>query len=348
MLKLAICKYRYLLREPQGPGPDESRAMLQYSLGAALQTLGESEAATARLNEAVEVYNQAKLTLETPGNPQAAEAQKRTRRTLELAATLNNRASAKKSIADREGNSGLLRQALDDLDQARKELGEQRGPYVQELRAKILVNRGNAQRRLGEMEKNPDCLAVAEEAYEEAIKILIAEQSTLELASTTTCLANVLQTRGRMERSKILLDRAVDAYREVLKVQSSEGTKIDWAVTQNNLADALVELGRMTGSATPLEAALRAYEEALTVRKKKLYPLDWAFTWDGYSNALDALATCTNDRKYREDAIKRLHEAIAVYQQCGVAGDHLMGARERCDTMKKSLESMMAHAVGYS
>jgi tetratricopeptide (TPR) repeat protein len=271
----------------------DQRGVALNNLGNALQTLGERESGTARLDAAVAAYRE------------ALKEYTRERVPLQWATTQNNLGAALTILGQRESGSARLDEAVAAYREVLKEYTRERVPLQW---AMTQNNLGNALWTLGQRESGTAQLDAAVAAYREALKEYTRERVPLEWATTQNNLGAALQILGARESGTARLDAAVAAYREALKEYTRERVPLQWAMTQNNLGAALQILGaRESGTARPDEA-VAAYREALKEYTRERVPLDWAMTQNNLGNALRALGE-------RESGTARLDEAVAAYRE---------------------------------
>ncbi|MEN9895159.1 MAG: hypothetical protein RIR97_1011, partial [Pseudomonadota bacterium] len=98
-----VAAYQEALQERTRERMPLDWAMTQMNLGSALQTLGQRESSSERLQEAVVAYQE------------ALQERTRERVPLDWAATIGNRAVAQRIIAELTSDIALARQALDGL-----------------------------------------------------------------------------------------------------------------------------------------------------------------------------------------------------------------------------------------
>jgi tetratricopeptide (TPR) repeat protein len=96
-------------------------AMTQNNLGTALQSLGERESGTARLDEAVTAYRE------------ALKERTRERMPLQWAMTQNNLGAALKRLGARESGTARLNEAVAAFREALKEFTAERAPYYRDV-----------------------------------------------------------------------------------------------------------------------------------------------------------------------------------------------------------------------
>ena len=140
--------------------------MTQNNLGAALQTLGERESGTARLEEAVAAYRA------------ALEEWTRERVPLDWAMTQNNLGNALQTLGERESGTARLEEAVAAYRAALEERTRERVPLQW---ATTQNNLGNALQALGERESGTARLEEAVAAYRAALEEMDARAGSARL-----------------------------------------------------------------------------------------------------------------------------------------------------------------------
>ena len=282
----------------------ERRASLQRALGTALFSLGEREAGTARLEEAVEAYRA------------ALEESARERDPLQWASSQNNLGNALSVLGEREAGTARLEEAVEAYRAALEERTRERGPLQW---ASSQNNLGNALRALGEWEAGTARLEEAVEAFRAALEESTRSRVPLQWARTQNNLGTALRVLGEREAGTARLEEAVEAYRAALEESTRSRVPLQWARTQNNLGTALSILGeRETGTAR-LEEAVEAYRAALAGYTREHAPLNWAVAQNNLGTALSILGE-------RETGTARLEEAVEAYR-AALAGYTLASTR---------------------
>ena len=151
-----------------------AEAMTQNNLGNALQTLGERESGTARLEEAVAAYRA------------ALEERTRERVPLDWAGTQNNLGNALWRLGERESGTARLEEAVAAYRAALEEYTRERVPLDW---AMTQTNLGNALLGPGERESGTARLDEAVAAYRAALEERTRERVPLQWAATQTNLA---------------------------------------------------------------------------------------------------------------------------------------------------------------
>ena len=270
--------------------------MTQNNLGNALQTLGERESGTARLEEAVD-----RLPRRAAGTDARAGAAR-----LGDDAEQPRQRACERSASARAGRRGWRRRSTAYRD-ALKERTRERVPLDW---AMTQNNLGNALRTLGERESGTARLEEAVAAYRDALEEWTRERVPLDWAMTQNNLGNALRdarragerdgaaggggrglprraggTHARARAARLGDDaeqprqRAWDARRArerdgaaggggrpptatALEERTRERVPLDWAMTQNNLGNALSTLGERESGTARLEEAVAAYDAA--------------------------------------------------------------------------------------
>ena len=140
--------------------------MAHTNLAVALETLGEREDGTARLEEAVAAYREALKEYDQRRAP------------LDWAATQMNLGNALARLGERESGTARLEEAVAAFREAMKEYTSARAPLDW---AAAQMNLGNTLRVLGEREKGTARLEEAVEAYREALKEYTRERRAARL-----------------------------------------------------------------------------------------------------------------------------------------------------------------------
>jgi tetratricopeptide (TPR) repeat protein len=282
----------------------DQRGTALNDLANALQTLGERETGTARLEEAVTAYRA------------ALEEWTRDRVPLDWARAQVNLGSALRNLGEREPGTARLEEAVTAYRAALEEWTRDRAPLDW---ATTQMNLGNALQTLGERETGRARLEEAVAAYRAALTEWTRDRMPLDWARAQMNLGNALATLGQRETGTARLEDVVTAYRAALEEMTRDLVPLDWASVQMNLGNALATLGeRETGTAR-LEEAVTAYRAALEERTRDRMPLDWANTTGNLGSAQVALADRTADPAIAREALDNLTTAEATLR----AGGHI-------------------------
>ena len=272
-------------------GRDERGAALN-NLGNALAALGEREAGTALLEEAVAAFRA------------ALEEWTRARVPLDWAMTQNNLGNALQTLGEREAGTARLEEAVVAFRAALEEWTRDRVPLQW---AGTQNNLGNALWALGQRETGTARLDEAVTAYRAALEERTRARAPLQWATTQNNLGNALWALGQREAGTARLEEAVTAYSAALEEWTRDRVPLDWAMTQNNLGTALRTLGQREAGTVRLEEAVAAFRAALEERTRARAPLQWATTQNNLGNALQTLGQ-------RETGTARLEEAVVAFR----------------------------------
>ena len=281
---------------------DEERCAAHDDLGDALRELGEREGATARLEEAVQVYRA------------ALEENTRERDPHRWAATQNNLGIVLAILGERESGTAGLEEAAKAYRGALEECSRERSPFDW---AAAQMNLANVVRDLGERGNGTAELEEAVAAYRSVLEVRTRERVPLDWAMTQNNLGNALATLGARESDTARLEEAIAAFRAALEERTRERVPLDWAMTQNNLGNALQTLGQRESGTARLEEAVAAYRASLGGSRRELVPLQWAITQMNLGNALAILARRQNEASLLEGALACMRSAADAYQQAG-------------------------------
>ena len=228
--------------------PDQRGAALN-NLGNALATLGEREAGTARLEQAVAAFEAALL--EWP----------RDRVPLDWAMTQMNLGNALQTLGEREAGTARLEQAVAAYEAALQERTRDRVPLGW---AMTQMNLGTALLNLGARESGTARLEQAVAAFEVALLERTRDRVPLDWAMTQNNLGNALATLGEREVDTARLEQAVAAYEAALQERTRDRVPLDWAMTHFNLS--LVEISFFDKTADPAHLA-RARDYVMAARE---------------------------------------------------------------------------------
>jgi tetratricopeptide (TPR) repeat protein len=199
-LAAAVAWQRLLVERPADRA---ERARWRVQLGLALWRLGEREAGTARLEEAVAAYRA------------ALEEYTRERVPLDWAMTQNNLGNALRALGEREAGTARLEEAVMAYRAALEEYTRERVPLDW---ATTQNNLGAALAALGERGAETALLEEAVAAYRAALEERTRERVPLDWAMALNNLGNALRVLGEREPGTARLEEAVAAFRAALEV----------------------------------------------------------------------------------------------------------------------------------
>lgn len=306
-LERAIVLYRSeaLPLVPRAERPDDW-AVTQHDLGNALMELGEREASSTRLEEAVAAYEA------------ALEVRSRTRVPIAWAQTMNNLGNALLGLGERSRGTARLKRAAVVLRAALEEFPRDRYPLDW---AQTQNHLAIALSSIGERERGTARLNQAVQIYQAALEELDRDRVPLGWAMAQNNLANVLMALGQRSDDVARLEQAVGAYEMVLQVWTRDSHPLEWATAQNNLGIALDALGRRETGTVRLEQAASAYEAALQEWTRERVPARWATTTTNLADAVALICERTRDHARLDEFERRVREAQAVLR----AGGHRAG-----------------------
>jgi tetratricopeptide (TPR) repeat protein len=209
-------------------------AVVQNDLGMALWVLGDREAGTAKLEEAVVAFREALKELPRERVP------------LDWATNKNNLGVVLLSLGERESGTAKLQEAVVAFREALTERTRERVPLDW---AATQNNLAGALLRLGSRGNGNAMLEESVIAYRGAINEMTRERGPLQWATIQNNLGSALLALGDREAGTAKLEEAVVAFREALKERTRERVPLDWAATQYNLGSALWATGRRGGDA---------------------------------------------------------------------------------------------------
>lgn len=208
---------------------NDQRGSAWNNLGNALQTLGERESGTGRLEEAVAAYRE------------ALKEWTRERVPLDWAATQNNLGNALQTLGARESGTARLEQAVAAYRAALEERTRERVPLDW---AATQNNLGNALTALGEREDGTELLEEAVTAYREALKEYTRERVPLGWAETHLNLAVALEALFDKTGKRGDLDKALDLTGQALDVFASAGAGYHVEMAERAKARILAKLAK--------------------------------------------------------------------------------------------------------
>ncbi|MCU0829552.1 MAG: tetratricopeptide repeat protein [Tabrizicola sp.] len=218
----------------------DQRGAALLDLGIALQTIGDREKGTARLEEAVTAYRAALKELT------------RKRAPLAWATVQNNLGNALQVLGMRKAGKARLKKAVIAYRAALEEWTRDRVPLYWAITQN---NLGNALSALGKLESGTARLEEAVEAYRAALEEQNRERARLGWAATQNNLGDTLRILGEREAGTERLEEAVTALRAALEEHTRDRLPLSWAMTQGNLGTVELAFFEKTGDPARLVAA---------------------------------------------------------------------------------------------
>jgi tetratricopeptide (TPR) repeat protein len=272
-------------------------AKVQISLGMALWVLGEREAGSAKLEEAVVAFRE------------ALKEMPRERVPLDWARGKNNLGVVLQSLGERESGTAKLEEAVVAYREALMERTRERVPLDW---AETQNNLAGALVHLGSRGTGTAKLEEAVIAFREAINEMTRERGPIQWASVNINLGVALQALGKLEE-------AVAAHREVLEVFTREGAPLYWATVQHNLGVLLLMIGQGESGTAKFEQAVVAFREALKERTVERVPLDRAASLCGEGMALVMMAERRGAISMAESGLGQINAAFETMRDGGNA-----------------------------
>src|SRR5690349_371107 len=235
---LAIDRYRALVAVTDRLVVPLDWARTQNGLGLALWSLGEREAGTERLEEAVAVYRL------------ALKEQTYERAPLGWAKVQVNLGNALVRIGERESGTERLDEGVVAYRLALQEMTREREPFGWAL---VQMNLALALARLGEREGGTWRLEEGVAASRLALQEWTRERVPLNWALVQINLGNALTRLGEREAGTGRLEEAVAVLRLALQETTRERAPMQWAMAQMNLGGALWRLGEREAGTERLE-----------------------------------------------------------------------------------------------
>ena len=283
--------------------PDQRGTALN-ALGMALNTLGQRESGTARLEEAVTAYRA------------ALEEWTRDRVPLDWAGVQMNLGNTLLALGEREPGTARLEDAV-TADRAALE--EWTRDLVPLDWATAQMNLGIALQAVGKRKPDGARLNEGVTAIRAALEIRTRDRAPRDWALTQLNLGNALMDLGARERGTARIQDAVAAFGEALEVFTQDRAPLEWATAHYNLGMAFAGLGQLENSTTRLEDAITAYRAALQERSRDRVPLQWAATVAAQGRATYLLAERTQDAALASEGLHLLQQGLDGLREGGHA-----------------------------
>ena len=207
-------------------------------------------------------------------------------------------------VGQRQGDSGVLLQALDAYSEA-VDLFTSEGDALE--RAQALAGLGGALAALGAREDGAERLMQAVDALEEAHEVFARERARSDWASTTLNLATTLMLLADRENSQEYLERSVEVYRVALTAYTRTFWPLGWAKVTHDLGSALIKLGEREDNTEHILEAVELFDASLEERSRERVPFDWASTQHSLGIAYSALGI-------RDPGTDRLVQAVVAFR----------------------------------
>lgn len=286
-------------------------------LGKALTLLGEREAGTLHLEEAIQAF-------------QAVFGEwTRDRFPFGWASANNDLGGALRSLGVREAGTASLEIAAQAYRDALTVFTREHTPVdwgiVQNNLASVLTS-------LGERESGTERLREAIAAHRSALEVRTRAERPEDWAYSQNNLGNALKTLFGREQDPALLEEAIECFHAALEVWTRKRVPIQWARAHMNLGNAL----RMSGR---LQEAVDAYGAALEEWTRERAPLDWATAYGNQGVALGSLAAQRSNALTAQRALAQITDAEQVLRDGGHVrnADYFLGYRRKAEALLAQL-----------
>lgn len=277
-------------------------ALTQNELGGALAALGEREAGTGRLREAIAAYE--------------ASLQERTRSRdpIEWAKTMSNLGSALFRLGGREGRRRPLRQAANAYQAALEVFTRQNYPE------EWARNQGFLASTMAVLETINGGTAGLEQAvslYRSALEELSMDRAPYSWALAQNNLGATLRQLGIRREDAARLQEAVSTYEMVVLGWPRDRYPLRWAAAQYNLGLALQALGERETGIARLELAVVAFDAALQESTRDRATPTWAVLTAEKADIIATICERTRDCARLREAEGELTEAQTFLRSGG-------------------------------
>ncbi len=229
--------------------------------GITLTALAERENGTARIEQAIGVYEDALKVFSRKRYPQ------------EWATVQINLGNAYDLMAQRAGGMTYYKKAIEAFRQALKIYTKQLDPDAWAGLQNNIGNELSAMADGGDAKKN---LTQAIEAFHGALTVWTREKVPVQWAMAEANLAVSMRQLGDLQDGTEMLEASVAAFNDVLEVRTRDKQPVDWASTQNNLGAALLSLGQRGKGSDYFKQSIDAFDKAQEVITRARDPFTWA------------------------------------------------------------------------
>lgn len=179
----------------------------------------------------------------------------------------------------------------------------------------ILFKVGNRANEIGDIVlEKAEYMKMAIRAYEEMLKNITFDRSSIQYAEIHINLANAYRTLAEVEDKVDNCKRAIQACEVALKVKTLDRFPLQYSAAQDNLGNAYSRLAEVEYkyNVENCKQAIRAYEEALKVRTFDHFTIEYAITQNNLANAYWMLAGEEDKAENCKRAIQACEEALKV------------------------------------
>ncbi|HVY43562.1 MAG TPA: caspase family protein [Hyphomicrobiaceae bacterium] len=260
----------------------------------ALTSLGEFGGDTARLDDALHLYDEVMTWLDgQPDDDAWADA-------------YNEFGYALSIYGDRQQSTEYLEDAQHAFEQVAGIWTKDRRPADW---ARVRNNLGNVLASLGDRAQDPQKWQQAIAAYNDALSVWTEDGAPLDWARAQSNLGTALHSLALYGKDADELSQSVAAYRAALRQWTRQAAPYDYATAQNNLGNALTDLAGFADADANDRAGIAAYGEALSVWSRERQPLQWA----AVQNNLGATYAAIGRKEKGFDSLLR---AVEAYDLC--------------------------------
>lgn len=273
--------------------------LTQNDIGITLLALGERDAGTARLRQAV-------AALEA-----ALQVRTRERAPIDWAMTMENLGNAYFRLGGREGRARWFRRSVIAHQEVLEVFTREQVPVEW---AQTQVHLANAISALGAYDRRTARLEQAVQLYQSALEELSREQVPSTWAMAQNNLGAALRTLGQRKNDPLRLQQAADTYELVVQAWTRDQYPLRWAMAQYNLGLAQRALGELSTGTTRLEQAVLAFEAALQESTRERTTATWASITASIADTIRLICERTRECARLDEAERKLREVQAVLQ----------------------------------
>lgn len=155
---------------------------------------------------------------------------------------------------------------------------------------------------------------VAVRAYEEALKLMTADEFPIQYAMVQHSLAIAYRNLAGVEDREHNLEKAISAHEEALKIYTFEEFPMDHAIAWDNIGLASSDLATLEERKINLKKAIEAYEAEIKVETLKEFPMQYAMARKNLGMAYTCMADMEEMDKNLEKAARSYGEALEKFE----------------------------------
>jgi uncharacterized caspase-like protein len=284
-------------------------AITRNNMAVVFQTMGERDAAPAKLMEAATIFRESLAVFAAAGDD------------ANWAAAQNNIGNALLKLGERSGDPALLEEAIAALRAALDRRDRSKLPLDW---ASTQNNLGLALFALSDRQAGPESLVAAEAAYRAALEEYRRDNAPVQWAMVQNNLGNTLNALGGMRNDPAAYQEAAKVFRAALDVRTREAFPVSWATTRLNLGNALNNAARFDLATRGLEEAAAAYHDAIAIYTREKFPLDWAAVQNNLGSVYQTIGQRTGDPGRLEESAAAFRATQEVYRRDALPLDWAM------------------------